>query len=288
MRLGVVTCAKCPNLTVSEQKLIPLLEAHGVMAIPVVWNDPVTNWSTFDCLLIRSIWDYHLHPEAFVAWLHSLEAHGTKTWNPIPILLRNYHKFYLRDLEERGVRIVPTLFQKDSTDAFDRILSRGWKKGVAKPAISASGFRTETFSVSSQGQAKRAIQNAHAQGDFLIQEFMPAIQEAGELSLIYFNHVYSHAVLKRPRPGEFRVQAEYGGDALPCQPDEHIIQTAAKILAHFGNELLYARVDGIVIDGEFVLMELELIEPDLFLDSHPGTHTRFVESLVSRLRTSSH
>ncbi len=286
MQLGVVTCEKCRQLTFNEQPLLPLLKNHGITATPVVWNDPQVQWSTFDCLLIRSIWDYHLFPEAFIAWLEQLDRSGVKTWNSIPLLLRNYHKFYLRDLEDRGVRIIPTLFQKkDSLVSATDILRRGWNKCVVKPAVSASGYRTETFSTSLIKEAANTIRDAASYGDYLIQEFMPAVEHNGELSMIFFNHRYSHAVLKRPQPGEFRVQKEFGGRAVACQPDKHIIQSAESILMHFGDDLLYARVDGIVVDDEFVLMELELIEPDLFLETSIGAPERFVDSLLSRLET---
>ena len=134
--------------------------------------------------------------------------------------------------------------------------------------------------------AKATIGQASDYGDFLIQQFMPEVQETGEISMIFFNNKYSHAVLKQPKSGEFRVQAEYGGGAVTFQPDRKIIETAEQILSHFGNQILYARVDGIVASGEFVLMELELIEPELFLDSSSGARKRFAESIVSRLTAS--
>ncbi len=286
MRLGVVTCEKCSQLTVSEQALLPLFANRGVSATPVVWNDPLVPWSTFDYLLIRSIWDYHLDLDAFTAWLLMLEQRSIRTWNSIPVLRRNCHKFYLRDLEDRGVRIIPTLFQtKGSADAIGNVLQRGWKKGVVKPAVSASAYRTEAFSTTSMQDAEAKILNAASHGDFLIQEFMPAVETTGELSMIFYNHRYSHSVLKRPQPGDFRVQKEYGGGVVICQPDKHIIQTAESILTHFGDDLRYARVDGIVVDNEFVLMELELIEPDLFLETSMGAPQQFVDSLLSRLGT---
>lgn len=284
MHLGVVTSEKCRQLTVSEQALLPLFEKQGVTATPVVWNDPLVPWSTFDALLIRSIWDYHLYPEVFAAWLDMLEQRGVKTWNSIPVLFRNYHKFYLRDLEDRGVRIIPTLFlNKNAADAIEVVIRQGWKKGVVKPAVSASAYRTETFSTAVIEEAEATIQDAASHGDYLIQEFIPEVSLNDELSMIFFNHRYSHAVLKRPQPGEFRVQKEFGGGVVACQPDKHIIQTAESILMHFGDDLLYARVDGIVVDDEFVLMELELIEPDLFLETSVGAHARLVDSLLSRL-----
>ena len=287
MQLGIVTCAKCRDLTPSEQKLLPLLEQERIKSTPVVWNDPDVIWKNFDAFLVRSIWDYHLHPEEFTTWLDNLESLGKATWNPIPVLRKNHHKFYLRKLQNSGVTIIPTLFiQKNDETALEEFQKANWQKAVIKPAVSASAWRTETISSTDLERVKATIGQASDYGDFLIQQFMPEVQETGEISLIFFNNKYSHAVLKQPKSGEFRVQAEYGGGAVTFQPERKIIETAEQILSHFGNQILYARVDGIVASGEFVLMELELIEPELFLDSSSGARKRFAESIVSRLTAS--
>lgn len=284
MKIGIVTCAKCSNLTDSERPLIPLLKERDVEAIPLIWNDDAVSWESYDFLLIRSIWDYHLYPEAFHAWLDKLEKKSVVTLNSSSILRRNAHKFYLRNLEGKGVQIVPTLFQDKGTRETRKLAaSKEWHRVVVKPAISASAYRTETVDVYNK-HAEEIFNNASAHGDFLVQEFMSAVQESGELSIIFFNLTYSHTVLKRPRSGEFRVQKEYGGDAIPHHPDQSVIQTAKNILYHFGGEPLYARVDGIVEAGKFILMELELIEPDLFLGAHPDAHDRFVGSIMERIQ----
>jgi glutathione synthase/RimK-type ligase-like ATP-grasp enzyme len=285
MRLGIVTCGKCSELTPSEQKLLPLLEQYGIKSTAVVWNDSQVNWKNFDAFLVRSIWDYHLHVDSFISWLANLESLGTPTWNPIPVLRKNHHKFYLRELQNSGVNIIPSLFlEKGNPASLDDFQHSTWKKAVIKPAVSASAWRTETISSADSSASKAAIDSASGHGDFLIQKFMPEVQDSGELSLIFFNNKYSHAVLKQPKSGEFRVQTEYGGGAVAFQPEQKIIETAAQIISHFGNQVLYARVDGIVVKDEFVLMELELIEPELFLDSSPGAHSRFAEAIVNRLK----
>src|SRR5262245_2634270 len=110
MRLGIATCAKCPQLIPAEQELAALLRAKGIVVKPQIWNDPEADWSTLDAVLVRSIWDYHLHPEAFLRWLTRLANLQIPVWNPLEVLRWNHHKFYLRELETKGVSIVPSLF----------------------------------------------------------------------------------------------------------------------------------------------------------------------------------
>ena len=112
---------------------------------------------------------------------------------------------------------------------------------------------------------------------------MPEIQEHGELSLLFFGAKFSHAVLKKPIAGEFRVQSQFGGSYRAIEVSEELIATALKIIAAFGGELVYARVDGIIADGKFLLMELELIEPDLYFDYDKGAKKRYIAALEAEL-----
>lgn len=280
MQFGIVTCDQCPLLSDSEQSLIPLLADAGVKATPLIWNDPAVPWEAFDTLIIRSIWDYHLHPEEFIQWLIYLEENKIRTLNPLGILRRNHHKFYLRDLEKKGIRIIPTLFIEKTADLkLPAEVIRDWQKAVIKPAVSASAYLTQVFSYAEISNIEEDFRVAASQRDMLVQQFIPEV-ESGELSMIFFNRVFSHAVLKKPAAGEFRVQKEFGGRSSTFQPHQSLIEAGNKILALFDQALLYARVDGLVIDGEFILMEVELIEPELFLDNHPEARKRFIAAAL--------
>jgi len=286
MRLGIVTCSKCSTLTTSEKPLLDLLRSEGHTAEPVVWNDSNVIWGGFDGLMIRSIWDYHLHPEAFFEWLQGLDQRQVNTWNPVNVLRWNAHKFYLRDLAAKGIVIAPTLFLKQGTQsALEQTAKLGWTDIVVKPAISASGYRTHSFSISSADAATH-LSEASAHGDFLVQPYLRAIEASGEISLIYFCHTFSHAVLKRPRQGDFRVQTEYGGQSVPYEPDLLIIQQGEEILRLTGMHVLYARVEGLVKNGRLVLMGVELIEPGLFLRVRPGSVRVFADSFLQCLKPS--
>lgn len=286
MRLGIVTCAKCRDLTAGERPLLDHLAAAGDTAEPLVWNDPSVNWAAFDGLLVRSIWDYHLHHADFLAWLLRIGQLKVPVWNPLTVLRWNAHKFYLRDLADAGVTIAPTLFhRRGDTTGILRAREMGWTDVVIKPAVSASGYRTHQFSLAS-AEAEGWIRDAAAHGDYLVQPFLHGIRYAGEHSLVYLNGRFSHAVLKKPADGEFRVQAEYGGQAVAITPSPAIIRAGADILEKTGMPWLYARVDGLVDIDRFILMELELIEPDLFLEMKPGAHKDFVNGFLAQLRLS--
>ncbi len=286
MKIGLVTCRKLPNLTDKDQQLIPLFHSRQIDAHPVIWNDPSIRWKEYHALIIRSIWDYHLHPDTFIQWLDLLEGDNVPTLNPIRILRKNHHKFYLEELENQGVDIVPTLFIKGGGQLhLSRVRDQGWEQAVIKPAISASAYLTELFETDQWTIIRDKYQRLAPGRDFLIQKFMPEIQSSGELSIIFINRKYSHAVLKTACSNEFRVQSEFGGDLSICNPEWHIIDTAKDILSKFDEDLLYARVDGVIHNNSFILMELELIEPDLFFDRHPPSIDLFVQeamNLISR------
>lgn len=281
MKVGLVTCADIHQLTVSEQRLIPLFKSKGVFAEAVVWSDPTIEWTDYDYLIIRSVWDYHLAPQDFSLWMATVEELGVRTLNPIALLRSNQHKFYLRTLEEKGVAIVPTLFI-GKTEAFDlSIVDRlGWQQAVIKPAISASSFLTETFRTDDWKPTEKRYVPIARERDLLVQKFMPEVLEFGELSIIFLNRKYSHTVLKQATAGEFRVQSEFGGTTQKYRPDAEILKTASDILSQFEGTILYARIDGLLHAGKFVLMEIELIEPDLFLEYDQEASSRFVHAAL--------
>lgn len=286
MTLGIVTCSEVDQLTESEQRLIPLFREAGVEAKPVVWNDDTVDWASFDHLIIRSVWDYHLHHSAFMNWMTALEHMGVRTLNPVPILRSNQHKFYLRRLQAHGVRIVPTRFI-ERTERLDLSpLQNGpWEQMVIKPAVSASSFLTEIFVKGELPKIEADYAPIAQERDLLVQQFMPEIRQSGELSLIFIDRSYSHTVLKTAISGEFRVQSEYGGTTKGYQPSASIIETARHILSLVDGPLLYARIDGVIQNGHFVLMEIELIEPELFFEYGKNALERFVTATLKRVRS---
>jgi glutathione synthase/RimK-type ligase-like ATP-grasp enzyme len=279
--VALLTCERLPELNPADRALIPLLAEQGIVAVPVVWNTPNVRWQDFSALIIRTTWDYYKQADAFRQWLDVIEETGVPVFNPVSVVRDNMHKFYLKRFQEQGVVIVPTLFSSVGAPLkYATVLSQGWDKLVIKPAISAGSFLTNTYA--SSVLTPDHFQEIVSQGDWLIQPYLPEIEAQGELSLIFFNGIFSHAVLKKPKAGDFRVQRQYGGQYQRVDPTPEILQTAQRIATLQGN-LLYARVDGLMIGDEFHLMELELIEPDLYFEFGEDISKRFVASVMEKI-----
>ncbi|MDX1906148.1 MAG: hypothetical protein SF053_03880 [Bacteroidia bacterium] len=284
MRLAFLTCATWPGLPEKEQALADSLP-DDLQAQAVVWNDPSVDWSQYDCLIFRSIWDYFEQPEAFEAWMDQIARLGIPTLNPLSAVRENYHKFYLRTLQARGVRIIPTEFIPAGSGLDLGVMqARGWSQAVLKPAVSGGSYLTRLFDAADAAAVAGEYQDIAAARDLLLQPFIPEIQTKGEVSLLFFAGVYAYAVRKLPQAGDFRVQVQFGGQYTRWTPAPEVIQAAARIIAATGERLLYARVDGVLIEGELALMELELIEPDLYFSLIPEGEAMYRQALVEMVR----
>jgi len=285
MKIGLLTCEKFPDLAISDQKLIPEFAKHGFIAKAVIWNDKTVNWSDFDYLIFRNTWDYFEKETEFNLWLDRIEQLGINTLNPIEIIKENKHKFYLRKMEKDGISILPTIFI-DKTKHLNliKIIPKHWKKAVIKPAFSAGSYQTSVFDTSDIKKINEEYHKIAQEKELLLQEFIPEIQTLGETSFIFFNKKFSHAVNKKPIDGDFRVQSQFGGKYILIQPTQELIDKAQKVVNTFHDKLLYARVDGIVIDNELHLMEIECIEPDLYFDLSKGAMEQFVASIIELIK----
>ena len=235
----------------------------------VLWRDAPVDWRAFDAVLVRSCWDYHLYVDEFAAWVDRLEASGVKVVNSPAVIRWNLRKSYLAELCAAGVTIPDSVWVDDSIDVARVCAERGWTSAVVKPLVSASAHGT---SVRHDGEVR---------GPVIVQEFLNEIHDGGEWSLMHFGGQYSHAVVKRPADGDFRVQMEYGGSAVADDPPVEIRDFAARALAAAPGPTAFARVDVVVSRRRGpVLMELELIEPELFLDSSAGASDRLAAAIL--------
>lgn len=281
IKIALLTCEKLPNLAHDDHQLIPELAKHNVIACAAIWDDKSIDWATFDYLIFRNTWDYFEKETEFNLWLGQIEKLGIKTLNTIEIIKQNRHKFYLKTMKEAGILIIPTVFiEKTNTLNLETILPKHWKKAVIKPAFSAGSYLTEVFEVSDTKKINRDYLNIACEKELLLQEFMPEIQSLGETSFIFFNKKFSHAVNKKPLEGDFRVQSQFGGKYTLITPSDALIHKAQQVVNTFHDKLLYARVDGIVINNELHLMEIECIEPDLYFVISNGALQRFVTSIL--------
>jgi glutathione synthase/RimK-type ligase-like ATP-grasp enzyme len=281
VRVALATCRALPRLVEDDRLLQRALESRGVRAEPAVWDDAAVGWTELDAVVVRSCWDYHLQPEAFDAWIRRLEKDGVSLWNPPEVLRWNARKTYLRDLEAAGISIVPTRFIEQSDTGLEAVLDEtGWDEVVVKPVVSASAYGTWRTSRATLARDLENDRRLRGSGEVLVQPFLPGIQADGEWSLCFFDDRFSHAVLKRPRPGDFRVQSDHGGIHLPAEPPAEVLACAKAALRAAGRRTVYARVDGCVVDDTFRLMELELLEPGLFLSTNPAAPDRLAEAVI--------
>jgi len=282
-RIALATSARLPALNEDDRLLIPALASLGLAAVPAVWDSPDVCWEEFQGVLVRSCWDYHHRLEEFLAWVSRLERAGVRVWNPPAVLRWNSHKGYLRDLAARGVSIVPTrwLERGAQADLAGLLRDPAWRDAVVKPAVSASAHGTWRTSGETAGADQRRLDELLRAGDVMVQPFMSEVRDAGEWSFLFLGGRFSHAVLKRPGAGagDYRVQWEFGGSAAAMAPPDTLLADAEAMMAAVPGDPLYARVDGVERDGRLVLMELELIEPHLFLGWDAGAAARLARAV---------
>ncbi len=234
----------------------------------------------FDLVMPLLVWGY---PRARRQWLEAVDAwerQGVKLMNPPEVLRWNSDKAYLERLAACGAPVVPTLL----VDAVSNVTMAqaasvfGTDRLVAKPRVSSTAWRTIRWSPG-------APLDGGPDGAAIIQPYLPSIESAGEVSLLYFAGRFSHAIRKVPQPGEFRVQPEYDGIITPYRPEPDEVAAAEAILGAVEEELLYARVDLVrALDGRPALIEIELIEPDLYLGYDAADGAAFVRAVQSTLR----
>lgn len=261
--------------------VVEVLREAGTLAELHAWNATV-DWASYDLVVVRSPWDYFDHLDRFLRWVDDVEA-ATRIVNPATVIRWNSHKGYLAEMGERGVPVLPTiLLSRGTTDAADRLATCGWADVVVKPAVDGGArqtLRADPRSLEATAHVERIV----AVGDVVVQPYAPQI-EAGETSLLFFGGAFSHAVRKVPAEGDYRVQAHHGGTEHPHEPTPDELETARRAMECAPGPLTYARVDLVDIDGAPTLMELEVIEPDLFFRLDDGALGRFADAVLAELQ----
>lgn len=248
-KVALVTYSRQPELFDGDNLLPQAFAYHGYMAEAVPWDIKV-NWQSYDLVILRSCWNYHTKITQFLNWINELESLGINLLNPRNVIIWNMNKKYLLDLEKKGVNIVPTV------DNIHQV-PKSWKEIIIKPFYGASSYKIRKIK-------REELQNYQLENT-LIQPFLEEISR-GEISFIFINKKFSHAVNKIPKKQEFRSQREFGGLEISITPPDTLILEAQSILKKIPSPLLYARIDGIILEGHFFLMELEVIEPYLFFE----------------------
>lgn len=278
------TCAPQPNLTDDDQVLADALRAFGIDVSAVPWTE-IDPYGVIEAppIVLRSTWDYHRVPTLFRAWLEALRDAGRAVWNEPSTALENIDKTYLLALQREGIAIPQTLLldRPDAASIAAAMDETGWATAVVKPRIAATAYGTFVVSPGSE-VSDDALAPARASGA-LLQEFVPEVVGSGETSLIYCDGAFSHAVIKRAREGDFRVQKDFGGSVELATPAPELLAFGDRVLQTLPASCLYARVDAVVTARGPLLMELELIEPELYFLAAPEAAPTFALAIARRL-----
>lgn len=278
MKLHIATCRPLPEPDVDEELLLDALRAAGVDAQMSPWHES-SAWKRPAPTVIRSTWDYIHRLHSFAEWIVQISV-VAPLWNPAQIIFDNLHKRYLLDLAERGVPVTPTtvLDRGCEVNLATLCAARGWNDIVIKPAVGAGSFETYRVRGSTE-EAAGVLRRLLDERDVLVQPFLRSVEGHGERALVWIDGEFTHAVRKSPR---FAGNDEQVSEAMPISAAERRVGEAA--LAPIARDLLYARVDVAPgEDGTPVVMELELVEPSLFLRQSPMALERLVKGIVRRL-----
>lgn len=291
MRVALATCAQWPNLDEDDALLFPAFAALGITASPAVWDNPAVPWNEFDAVVLRETWDYAERRDEFLEWARRV-SELTTLINPLPVITWSSDKHYLNDLVDAGVPCVPTFFiEPNGTGAWE---PPDADEFVIKPAVSAGSRNTERYAVSDRGSAEAHVQRILAEGrTVMVQPYLDRVDSVAETALLFFGGEFSHAARKGPllvlhgeRKGAGGLFLEETIDPRVASPEylrvgEAAVQAAITIT---GEVPTYARIDLVEdVEGQPVVLEVEMVEPSAFLRTAEGAADRFAAAVVARL-----
>ncbi|MDX1404678.1 MAG: hypothetical protein R3192_09070 [Woeseiaceae bacterium] len=284
-----MTARRCAYLTMRDPQgfaidaelAFPHMENLGWAIEQLPWRTANADWDAFDAVYIGTPWDYPEDPGQFMGLLKTIDRSSAILINDWSLVAWSTPKTYLRDLEQKGVAVVPSSwhehYERGSLgSAFERF---GTDRLIIKPVISTNA--TDTFAVTKQDLPAIDLRliETFANRPCVIQPFMENIQSEGEYSLFYFNREFSHAIRKTPKRGDFRVQEEHGADIVAVEPDAPLRNVADRLMQLVDPVPVYARADFVRGSaGEFLLMELELVEPSMYLRMDAAAPERFAKA----------
>lgn len=269
------------NILLEQELLKSAFEAQGLKVDITYWDNPTYEWQETKSVLFRTIWDYFERFNEFWEWLEQVKT-KTRLINSYELIKWNIDKHYLKDISSWGIETVPTYFaDKGCNMKLHEIAKRNqWKDLVIKPAISASAFKTYKI-LANEIQVNEKLFNSLVQErNMLVQPYFETITQLGEASLMVFDGKFTHAILKKAQPGDFRVQDDFGGTVHNYIPTKAEINFAEKVFETCKTKPVYGRVD-IVWDNDknFYLSELEIIEPELWIRNYPKCAERIAEAV---------
>jgi glutathione synthase/RimK-type ligase-like ATP-grasp enzyme len=283
VRVLLAVDAATPELWPDDRIFADALRSRGAEPVPHRWGQAVEAGAT---VVIRSTWDYVDHPVEFASWLDHLDERGALVLNPTSVLRWNSHKRYLVELAEAGAQIVPTeLVERGTVTSLDAIAGkRGWDDVVVKPAVGASARLTVHAAREGWVRAGEHLDRLLAAEDILVQPFVRSIADVGEMSVLVVAGEPIAAVTKRAAHDDWRVQSDFGGTATRVELTEELRSATLELVALIPGEVAYARVDLVRQPTGWSLMELELVEPELFFPLAPEVAERLADHVIATAR----
>jgi glutathione synthase/RimK-type ligase-like ATP-grasp enzyme len=283
-KVAILTTDNLEEFFVYDRLLEEPLKALAWEYSEVSWHAKNHNWDQYDVVVVRSTWDYQAHCEEFLACLQSIENSSATLCNSMSLIEWNISKEYLKELEEKGVPIIPTLWVDDLQEQH---FSQAFKKFaggeiVIKPYVSANADFTYRLTQDSASKHLASIIAEYKNRSAMIQPFLQSIVEQGEYSLFYFDSQYSHAICKQPAKGDFRVQEEHGGQLTKIEPTTQMLALAEQTIKALPNEALYARIDIVSFNNTLMIIEVELIEPSLYFNMDESSPLFFAQNFAKR------
>lgn len=269
------------NILLEQELLKSAFESQGLKVDITYWDNRSYEWQQTKSVLFRTVWDYFERFDEFWDWLEQVKT-KTRLINSYELIKWNIDKHYLRDLKNNGIQVVPTYFaDRENNISLQEIANlNDWKHIVIKPAISASAFNTYKITNDEIEQKEQLFHELLQTHDMLVQPFFPTISELGEASLMVFGGKFTHAILKKAKAGDFRVQDDFGGTVHDYNPTQEEIKFAEKVFQSCTSLPIYGRVD-IVWDSNkhIYLSELEIIEPELWIRNRPESANKIAEAV---------
>jgi glutathione synthase/RimK-type ligase-like ATP-grasp enzyme len=284
-KVALLSMDSLENFHTYDKLLIEPMKTFGWIAEEISWRNEKVNWKGYDAVIVRSTWDYQNDSEKFINVLEKING-VSHLENDLDLMKWNMNKNYLFDLEQKGVKIVDTIWEKNFNTnlAHEYFEKLDTDEIIIKPNISANADNTFRLTRDKLNKILGQLEKIFAVREFMVQPFLKNIIDEGEYSLFFFNGKFSHSVVKKPKENDFRVQEEHGGNIQPFKVSSELILIAENIIRKLSTIPLYGRVDLVrTKENEFALIELELIEPSLYLNKDDQSPLRFVKAFEERI-----
>ncbi|MBA4191248.1 MAG: hypothetical protein C0467_24975, partial [Planctomycetaceae bacterium] len=273
------------NILQDDRLLQNALQRLGISSVRIDWSRPGVDWSQFKWAVFRTTWDYFDRFDEFSSWLRRA-ANETKLCNSAALVQWNMDKHYLADLATRGISVVESQFieRGDSVKLSEVLVETGWTDAVVKPCVSGAARHTYRVTPANVASVDPVIEKLLVSESVMLQPFQHDVTVSGEDSLMVFNGKVTHAVRKTPKAGDFRVQDDHGGSVRNHTPSAEQIDLAERAIAACEPTPAYGRVDLVRNNrGELAIMELELIEPELWLRYCPEAASEFAKAVKDQV-----